>query len=146
MRTSRTSERTARCSWSAASHRRCDAADQLHRAVRSDVRLVRIRLAVVRREPLGSDPLGQLQHVVEVLACVLGEAWTLEQRLHVEPLVQQEREVAAADQGGAAGGGGCTHRLSQGSGHGWEDGPVNPVANHTALSATDTSFWWRRLG
>jgi hypothetical protein len=69
-------------------------------AVRAHVRLVRVRLLVVRREVLGGDGLAQLEHRVERLAGVLGEALTAGQRAHVQPLVQQELEVTTGqDQG-----------------------------------------------
>ena len=68
--------------------------DQLDLAV-DHPRLVLVGLAVVRREVLGGDLLGEVEDRVEGLAGVLGEPRALGQRLHVEPLVQQEVEVAA---------------------------------------------------
>jgi hypothetical protein len=56
-------------------------------------------LLVVRGEVLGGDLLRQLEHGVEGVARVLGVAAPLGEQLDVEPLVEQELEVAPRQQG-----------------------------------------------
>ena len=74
--------------------RPADLGDQLDLAV-DHPRLVLVGRPVVRREVLGGDLLGEVEDRVEGLPRVLGEPRALGQRLDVEPLVQQEVEVAA---------------------------------------------------
>jgi hypothetical protein len=57
--------------------------------------LVLVGRAVVRREVLGRDLLGQVEHRVEGLPGVLGVARSLHQVLHAQPVVEQEVQVAA---------------------------------------------------
>jgi hypothetical protein len=53
---------------------------------------------VVRREPLGGDLRAQVEHGVEGLAGVLGVPLALGERGGVEPVVEQEVQVAAGKQ------------------------------------------------
>ena len=71
-----------------------DLGDHLDLAV-DEPRLVLVGLPVVRREVLGGDLLGEIEDGVERLPGVLGEPRPLGQRLDVQPLVEQEVEVAA---------------------------------------------------
>jgi hypothetical protein len=70
-----------------------DLRDQRDRAV-AELGLVLVGAPAVRGEALGRDPLGQLEHVVVELARVLGVAVALAQALDVQPLVEQEGQVA----------------------------------------------------
>ncbi len=71
---------------------------QQHDLAVDDVRLVRVVGLVVRREVLGRHLLGEVQDGVERVARVLGVAGPLAQQLDVEPLVEQEVEVAAGEE------------------------------------------------
>ncbi len=66
-------------------------------ALAVELRLVEVTLACVRREQIGGDPLGGVERRIEGLARVLGIPRPLRQRLDVEPLVEQERQVAPAE-------------------------------------------------
>jgi hypothetical protein len=61
-------------------------------------RLVRVPGLVVGGELLGRDLRRQREHRVERLAGVFGEPLALGEQLDVEPLVQQELQVASRQQ------------------------------------------------
>ena len=63
-------------------------------------RLVGVALLVVRGEVLLGQLLAEVQHAVERLAGVLGEAAALGQLVDPQPFVEQEVEVAARQQRG----------------------------------------------
>ena len=65
-----------------------------------EARLVRVALLVVRREVSRGQLLAQVEHAVERLAGVLGEALPLGQLVDAQPFVEQEVEVAPRQQGG----------------------------------------------
>ena len=74
--------------------RRLDLRDQLD-PLPVEPRLREVRSTVVRSEVVGRDPLGESQQVLHDVAGVLGEPWPLEEPLGVEPLEEQEVQVAA---------------------------------------------------
>ncbi len=62
-------------------------------------RLSRIGRLVMRQEQIDGEVFRQVQHRVDALAAVIGEGGRLEQRLHLQPVVQHEIQVATDNQG-----------------------------------------------
>ena len=73
-------------------------------------RLVGVALLVVGREVPGRELFAQVEHAVEGLAGVLGEAFPLGQFVDPQPFVQQEVEIAPGQQRGFHGGPGGSGR------------------------------------